>query len=197
MARWWSCRDQWWTNQSSLHFRETSMYFSYVQINQCVCVFGFGSMISFNETFLVCLLETQVTVNASNIYPKDVEAPASGVEDMTRLAYLHEPGVLQNLQSRYDINEIYVSYSQVIASPCYLLLFFLLDWILFTIRHTQEAYWLLLTPLEDFHIYTVAIWWLNIKEPPLVSWVHILLLLQMLLIGNVALTHCLPLFFFC
>lgn len=93
------------------------MYFSYVQINQCVCVFGFGSMISFNETFLVCLLETQVTVNASNIYPKDVEAPASGVEDMTRLAYLHEPGVLQNLQSRYDINEIYVSYSQVIASP--------------------------------------------------------------------------------
>ena len=28
---------------------------------------------------------------------------------MTRLAYLHELGVLANLRSRYDINEIYVS----------------------------------------------------------------------------------------
>lgn len=28
---------------------------------------------------------------------------------MTKLAYLHEPGVLSNLKSRYDINEIYVS----------------------------------------------------------------------------------------
>jgi len=27
---------------------------------------------------------------------------------MTKLAYLHEPGVLDNLRSRYDINEIYV-----------------------------------------------------------------------------------------
>jgi myosin-5 len=26
---------------------------------------------------------------------------------MTKLAYLHEPGVLQNLKSRYDMNEIY------------------------------------------------------------------------------------------
>lgn len=75
------------------------------------------------KLFLFICWKTQVTVNASNIYPKDVEAPASGVEDMTRLAYLHEPGVLQNLQSRYDINEIYVSiYSQVIY--CF---FFLLD----------------------------------------------------------------------
>lgn len=29
---------------------------------------------------------------------------------MTKLAYLHEPGVLDNLRSRYDINEIYVSF---------------------------------------------------------------------------------------
>ena len=27
---------------------------------------------------------------------------------MTKLAYLHEPGVLYNLESRYKINEIYV-----------------------------------------------------------------------------------------
>lgn len=45
----------------------------------------------------------------SDAYPKDVEAPASGVDDMTRLAYLHEPGVLENMKSRFDINEIYVS----------------------------------------------------------------------------------------
>ncbi|GAB2281889.1 hypothetical protein Dimus_016455 [Dionaea muscipula] len=48
-----------------------------------------------------------VVVNASNTYPKDPEAPQCGVDDMTKLAYLHEPGVLQNLRSRYDINEIY------------------------------------------------------------------------------------------
>lgn len=50
-----------------------------------------------------------MAIKVSNAYPKDVEAPASGVDDMTRLAYLHEPGVLQNMKSRFDINEIYVS----------------------------------------------------------------------------------------
>lgn len=43
------------------------------------------------------------------MYPKDAEAKRCGVEDMTRLAYLNEPGVLQNLKSRYAMNEIYVS----------------------------------------------------------------------------------------
>ncbi|KAK3036849.1 hypothetical protein RJ639_031467, partial [Escallonia herrerae] len=49
------------------------------------------------------------TVIASfrNIYPKDMEAPAGGVDDMTKLSYLHEPGVLQNLATRYQLNEIY------------------------------------------------------------------------------------------
>uniref|UniRef100_A0A0R0IEL1 Myosin motor domain-containing protein n=1 Tax=Glycine max TaxID=3847 RepID=A0A0R0IEL1_SOYBN len=41
------------------------------------------------------------------MYPKDPEFPPNGVEDMTRLAYLHEPGVLQNLHLRYAMNEIY------------------------------------------------------------------------------------------
>lgn len=27
---------------------------------------------------------------------------------MTKLSYLHEPGVLQNLKTRYELNEIYV-----------------------------------------------------------------------------------------
>lgn len=52
----------------------------------------------------------QVVVKGSNTYPKDMEAPPSGVDDMTTLAYLHEPGVLQNLKSRYYIDEIYVSF---------------------------------------------------------------------------------------
>lgn len=53
----------------------------------------------------------QVVTNASKVYHKDAEASPCGVDDMTKLAYLHEPGVLQNLKSRYDMNEIYVSFS--------------------------------------------------------------------------------------
>ncbi|KAL3517670.1 hypothetical protein ACH5RR_020259 [Cinchona calisaya] len=49
----------------------------------------------------------KVVENLSKIYPKDEEAPAGGVDDMTKLSYLHEPGVLQNLASRYQLNEIY------------------------------------------------------------------------------------------
>ncbi|KAG6469013.1 hypothetical protein ZIOFF_073710 [Zingiber officinale] len=48
-----------------------------------------------------------VTANISSVHPKDPEASPCGVDDMTKLAYLHEPGVLQNLRSRYDMNEIY------------------------------------------------------------------------------------------
>lgn len=44
----------------------------------------------------------------SSIYPKDTEAPPAGVDDMTKLAYLHEPGVLYNLLCRFSLNEIYV-----------------------------------------------------------------------------------------
>lgn len=39
-----------------------------------------------------------------------MEAPAGGVDDMTKLSYLHEPGVLQNLKIRYELNEIYVNF---------------------------------------------------------------------------------------
>lgn len=51
----------------------------------------------------------QVTTDRSKVFPKDMEAPPGGVDDMTRLSYLHEPGVLQNLATRYELNEIYVS----------------------------------------------------------------------------------------
>ncbi|KAJ9564948.1 hypothetical protein OSB04_000914 [Centaurea solstitialis] len=49
----------------------------------------------------------KVVANLSKIYSKDVEAPLGGVDDMTKLSYLHEPGVLQNLATRYQLNEIY------------------------------------------------------------------------------------------
>nr|GFA96458.1 myosin-11-like isoform X1 [Tanacetum cinerariifolium] len=48
-----------------------------------------------------------VVAKLSNVYPEDMEAPAGGVDDMTKLSYLHEPGVLQNLRTRYELNEIY------------------------------------------------------------------------------------------
>lgn len=54
------------------------------------------------------LYRWQVVANLSKIYPKDVDAPAGGVDDMTKLSYLHEPGVLQNLSDRFQLNEIYV-----------------------------------------------------------------------------------------
>lgn len=56
---------------------------------------------------VICTSGKTVVVKSSNVYAKDAEAPPCGVDDMTKLAYLHEPGVLHNLKSRYDINEIY------------------------------------------------------------------------------------------
>nr|CAB3451495.1 unnamed protein product [Digitaria exilis] len=72
-----------------------------------------GEVIKVNgDTVTVkCSNEKTVTVKASNIHAKDPEEAPCGVDDMTKLAYLHEPGVLQNLKSRYDMNEIYVSYN--------------------------------------------------------------------------------------
>ncbi|XP_047339583.1 myosin-9-like [Impatiens glandulifera] len=49
----------------------------------------------------------KVVANLSNVFPKDMEAPVGGVNDMTKLSYLHEPGLLQNLETRYQLNEIY------------------------------------------------------------------------------------------
>jgi len=55
------------------------------------------------------LPQFQIIADISSIYPKDTEAPPAGVDDMTKLAYLHEPGVLYNLACRFSLNEIYVS----------------------------------------------------------------------------------------
>lgn len=58
---------------------------------------------------ILFLVLPKVVANLSRIYPRDMEAPAGGVDDMTKLSYLHEPGVLENLKIRYELNEIYVS----------------------------------------------------------------------------------------
>ncbi|KAL1547802.1 myosin-17-like [Salvia divinorum] len=49
----------------------------------------------------------KVVANIAKVFPKDTEAPPGGEDDMTKLSYLHEPGVLQNLATRYELNEIY------------------------------------------------------------------------------------------
>lgn len=59
-----------------------------------------------NATIVTTNGET-IVGNISSIYPKDTEAPPAGVDDMTKLAYLHEPGVLYNLACRFSLNEIY------------------------------------------------------------------------------------------
>uniref|UniRef100_K4AKJ0 Uncharacterized protein n=1 Tax=Setaria italica TaxID=4555 RepID=K4AKJ0_SETIT len=68
---------------------------------------GLVEEINGDELVINCTSGKKVTANVSSAYPKDTESPRGGVEDMTRLAYLHEPGVLQNLKSRYGLNEIY------------------------------------------------------------------------------------------
>ncbi|KAJ4806937.1 Myosin-17 [Rhynchospora pubera] len=47
---------------------------------------------------------------------KDTELPEKGVEDMTRLSYLHEPGVLQNIALRYFNNDIYTYVGNILIA---------------------------------------------------------------------------------
>lgn len=56
----------------------------------------------------------QVTTGISSVHAKDPDAQPGGVDDMTKLAYLHEPGVLYNLASRYELDEIYVSFQTIL-----------------------------------------------------------------------------------
>lgn len=50
-------------------------------------------------------------MSLGKLLPRDPEADHGGVDDMTKLTYLNEPGVLYNLARRYALNEIYVSIS--------------------------------------------------------------------------------------
>lgn len=53
----------------------------------------------------------QVLALPEKLFPRDAdeEEEHGGVDDMTKLTYLNEPGVLYNLERRYALNDIYVS----------------------------------------------------------------------------------------
>ncbi|OIT26248.1 PREDICTED: myosin-7-like [Nicotiana attenuata] len=68
---------------------------------------GVVAEVNGEEITVNCTSGKTVATNLSHVYAKDTDAPSCGVDDMTKLSYLHEPGVLQNLRSRYDMNEIY------------------------------------------------------------------------------------------
>ncbi|GJP53786.1 hypothetical protein CLOM_g12923 [Closterium sp. NIES-68] len=60
-----------------------------------------------SKTVTVRIGRKEATLKLSHVHPKDPDAPSGGVDDMTKLAYLHEPGVLSNLATRYGLDEIY------------------------------------------------------------------------------------------
>ncbi|KAK4772709.1 hypothetical protein SAY86_014484 [Trapa natans] len=68
---------------------------------------GEVTLISGHEVHINTTKGKRVVKDISRVYPKDTEALPGGVDDMTKLSYLHEPGVLQNLSMRYQLNEIY------------------------------------------------------------------------------------------
>jgi len=69
------------------------------------CEFEFGDDFGDLRRFSV-----QVFASKEKLFPRDAdEEEHGGFEDMTRLAYLNEPGVLFNLRRRYALNDIYVS----------------------------------------------------------------------------------------
>jgi myosin-5 len=52
----------------------------------------------------------KVFVSPEKLFRRDPDDEEhNGVDDMTKLTYLHEAGVLYNLQRRYALNDIYVS----------------------------------------------------------------------------------------
>ncbi|KAJ1442831.1 P-loop containing nucleoside triphosphate hydrolase [Sesbania bispinosa] len=61
-----------------------------------------------NRLQLVTDSGKKVFASAEKLCPRDAdEEEHGGFEDMTRLAYLNEPGVLYNLRRRYALNDIY------------------------------------------------------------------------------------------
>ncbi|KAM7264663.1 hypothetical protein ACFE04_002346 [Oxalis oulophora] len=68
---------------------------------------GQVTQINANKATILTTNAKTIVADISTIYPKDTEAPPAGVDDMTKLAYLHEPGVLHNLACRFTLNEIY------------------------------------------------------------------------------------------
>ncbi|KAL9463743.1 hypothetical protein AB3S75_001531 [Citrus x aurantiifolia] len=82
---------------------------SHVWVEDPVLAWINGEVMRINgqEVHVNCTNGKKVVTSISKVFPEDIEAPAGGVDDMTKLSYLHEPGVLQNLATRYELNEIY------------------------------------------------------------------------------------------
>ncbi|KAL2323471.1 hypothetical protein Fmac_027850 [Flemingia macrophylla] len=82
---------------------------SHVWVGDPELVWIDGQVLSINgeEAEIQTSNEKKVVSHLSKLHPKDVDVPTGGVDDMTKLAYLHEPGVLHNLETRYMMNEIY------------------------------------------------------------------------------------------
>ncbi|XP_020231511.1 myosin-9 isoform X2 [Cajanus cajan] len=82
---------------------------SHVWVGDPELVWVDGQVLNINgeEAEIQTSNEKKVVSLVSKLYPKDVDVPTDGVDDMTKLAYLHEPGVLHNLETRYMMNEIY------------------------------------------------------------------------------------------
>lgn len=75
-----------------------------------VSLFIFQTQVKPNFNFIFYFL-SQITTSGEKLLPRDPEADGAdhgGVDDMTKLTYLNEPGVLFNLARRYALNEIYV-----------------------------------------------------------------------------------------
>jgi hypothetical protein len=91
-------------------------------LNSYVYSFGKLTLFLYILLFYISYIDIgQVVANFSKLYPMDMESPEARVDDMTKLAYLHEPGVLHNLATRFEINEIYVRLPS--ASVFYQLIF--------------------------------------------------------------------------
>nr|CAB3499725.1 unnamed protein product [Digitaria exilis] len=58
----------------------------------------------------------KAVVDGRKVLPRDTEADLGGVDDMTKLVYLHEPGVLCNLARRYTLNEIYTYTGRILIA---------------------------------------------------------------------------------
>ncbi|GJP38325.1 hypothetical protein CLOM_g22778 [Closterium sp. NIES-68] len=81
---------------------------SYVWVEDAEQAWVEGEVVKVEKKKVTVKVGDKETVyRLKHIHPKDPDAPSGGVDDMTKLAYLHEPGVLHNLAVRYSLDEIY------------------------------------------------------------------------------------------
>ncbi|MCO5603333.1 hypothetical protein L7F22_057483 [Adiantum nelumboides] len=69
-----------------------------------------AEVVEADSTTVIARLEKEkrlVVSTVSKVHPRDVDVLPGGVDDMIKLAYLHEPGVVYNLANRYELSNIY------------------------------------------------------------------------------------------